>query len=105
MHKEITEAKKNYLHAQDCYLHVVQRVQSSCKHNDCVISECTLQTYTNGCGMGVSSIGRRPFKVCKDCGYAECDWHGPDLISRKGLPKVSVEEADKHRTGPIHERD
>ncbi len=98
MNKEIAEAKKNYLHAQDCYLHVVQRVQSSCKHNDCVISKCTLKTYTNGCGMGT---GRRPFKVCKDCGYA---WYGPDVISRSKLTQVSVEEADNYRIGPIHER-
>lgn len=104
MNKEIAEAKKTLKHAQDCYLHVVQRVQSSCKHNDCVISECTLDSYTVGCGLGVVSTGRRPFKVCKDCGYAECDWHGPGVISRDGLTKVSVEEADKHRIGPIHER-
>lgn len=103
MNKEILEAKNIYLRARLCLDNVVKRVQSECKHNDCVISECTLQTYTNGCGMGVSSMGRRPFKVCKDCGYAECAWHGPGLISRDGLTKVSVEEADKHRIGPIHE--
>lgn len=105
MHKEIAEVKKILKHAQDCYLHVVKRVQSSCKHNDCVISKCTLKTYTNGCGMGTSSTGRRPFKVCKDCGYAECDWYGPGVISRSKLTQVSVEEADTHRIGPIHERD
>jgi len=101
MHKEIAEAKKNYRHALDCYNHVVKRVQSECKHRDCVISECTLETYTNGCGMGTS---RRPFKVCKDCGYAECDWHGPGLISRSGLTEVSVKEADEFVLGGIHSR-
>lgn len=103
MHKEIAEVKKILKHAVDCYNHVVQRVQSSCKHNNSVISECTLDTYTVGCGFSPVSTGRRPFRVCKDCGYAECDWHGPDTISRSGLTQVSVQEADSYKIGPVHE--
>lgn len=104
MNKEIAQAKKTLKHAQDCYLYVVQRVQSECKHKHCVISESTLETWTVGCGYGTTSTGRRPFKVCKRCGYAECDWYGPGIISRSGLTQVSVEEADNYRIGPIHER-
>lgn len=107
MHPEIELAKRRCAIAQQYYDDTVARVQSECPHpeRECFESDYTLETFTNGCGMGTSSTGRRPYIVCRLCGYAECAWHGKRKLNYYGLPTITLEQADGYRVGIIHDRE
>lgn len=105
MHPEIAASLNAYRAAESIYRKTVARVQSECAHpkSECFESKSTRETYTNGCGYGTSSTGRKPYIVCRLCGYAECAWHGKDKMKYYGLPEITLRQADEYRVGAVHE--
>lgn len=109
MHERIRHALSLLQTAQANYTRIIEEVQEACDHPlvNCVETSSTRESWTVGCGYGTASSGTPPYKLCRECGYAECQWRPPNprRILHQNLPEMPQGQADKLRVGTIHARD
>lgn len=91
--KKIEKAREEYKSIVELE---IRKIQGECTHpkDQCVEGKSTRETWTIGSGFP-------PFTVCKRCGYAECQWYGPNILPHFDIPVLSRDVALKLVVGGV----